>query len=234
MVHMSIMLAFGIWITWTTADAWANGTWAPSTRFFMYTGLFWGVLFVLMAGSFLVLLLRPRITLRAGTLRIPHGAFHTTRIAVSDVTGIGLAFKLVSSVSGRRLGAGWYLTVWRDAGAGELTGISYVPMLWRYRGPAAAYKFLTVSPTAVDGHSSPEFRLDRFDPAAQTDVARLTSTYAGRVARDLYQRVVSMQGPGGPLRVTEQQKHPPPASRWALATLPAVWSPDSVMSRPGD
>jgi hypothetical protein len=131
------------------------------------------------------------------------------------------------------LGVGWYLTVWDGADQGRQTGISYMPMLWRYRGPAAAHKFLTVSPAAVTGHSSLEFRLDRFDPAAQTDVARLASTCAGRIARDLYQRVVSMQGPAGPLRVTEQQKRPRPASRWALATPPAVWSPDGVMSRPG-
>lgn len=232
MVTMSIALVLGIWTTWTSADAWANGTWAPSTRFFMYSGLVFGLLFIVMASSFLQLLLRPRITLRAGTLRIPRGAFHTTRIAVGDVTGIGLAFRLVSSATGRRVGAGWYLTVWHDAGAGEQTGISYVPMVWRYRGPAAAARFLVAGPAESGGHAGREFALDRFDPAAQTDVAKLAATHPGRVARDLYQRVLSLQGPGGLLAATEQQKHVPPSGHWSLATVLAVWSPDGVMTHP--
>ena len=232
MATISIALALGIWITWSSADAWANGTWAPSTRFFMYTGLFWGLLLVTMSGPFLVLFLRPRLTLRAGTLRIPRGVFHTTRIAFGDVTGIGLAFSLVSNAAGARVGVGWYLTVWRGPGAGEQTGISYVPMVWRNRGPAAAAKFLVASPAVPAGDASPEFSLDQFDPAAQTDMARLASTHPARVARDLYQRVLSFQGPGGLLAATEQQKHVHPSGRWALTTVRAVWSPDGVMTRP--
>jgi len=223
MATTSIALALGIWSAWTSADAWANGTWAQSTRFFMYTGLIWGLLFIAFAAPLLVLLLRPRITLRAGTLRIPRGAFHTTRIAVDDVTGIGLAFRR----GGRTLG--WYLTVWHGEGAGELTGISYVPMFLRNRGPAAAAKFLVAGPAVSAG---PGFTLDHFDPAAQTDMTRLASTYPGRVARELDQRVLSLQGPGGVLAATEQQKHVPASGRWALATVLAVWSPDGVMTRP--
>lgn len=231
MVTLSMALALGIWSTWTSADAWANGTWARSTRFFMYTGLAWGLLFIAFSGPFLVLLLRPRITLRAGTLRIPRGAFHTTRIAVGDVTGIGLAFRQVRSAAG--LGVGWYLTVWRGPGAGEQTGISYVPMLLRYRGPAAAQKLLAVSPAVSAGDASRDFTIGKFDPAAQTDMARLASTHPARVARDLYQRVLSLQGPGGLLAAIEQQKHVPASGRWAPATVQAVWSPDGVMTRPG-
>jgi hypothetical protein len=231
MVTMLMALGLGIWSTWTSADAWANGTWAPSTRFFMYTGLIWGLLFVIMGSCFLVLLLRPRVTLRAGTLRIPRGAFHTTRIAAADVTGIGLAFRLVNSISGRLVAAGWYLTIWHGAEAGEQTGISYVPMSWRRRGPAAAFLLSTPAGDAPDARRS--FSLDRFDPAAQTDVARLASTYPGHVARDLYQRVLSLQGAQGLLAATEQQKHVHASGRWALATVLAVWSPDGVMSRPG-
>jgi hypothetical protein len=233
MILMSLGLVFGIWITWSSADAWANGTWAPSTRFFMYTGLVWGLLLIFMTASFLVILLRPRLTLRQATLRIPRGAFHTTRIAARDVTGIGLSFRLVNSASGRRLGAGWYLTVWDGAGTAQQTGISYVPMLWRYRGPAAAKKFLVASLAGTAEDARRDFSLDRFDPAAQTDVARLASTYPDRVARDLYQRLLSLQGPDGLLATTEQQKHVHMSGRWALATVLAVWSPDGVMSRPG-
>ena len=136
-------------------------------------------------------------------------------------------------MTGRRLGVGWYLTVWHSAGAGEQTGISYVPMLWRYRGPAAAAKFLVASPAVPAGDVGREFSLDQFDPAAQTDMARLASTHPARVARDLYQRVLSLQGPGGLLAATEQQKHMHPPDRWALSTVQAVWSPDGVMTRPG-
>jgi hypothetical protein len=196
MVTMFMALGLGIWLTWTSADAWANGTWAPSTRLFMYTGLIWGLLFVIMGACFLVLLLRPRVTLRAGTLRIPRGAFHTTRIAAADVTGIGLAFRRVSSISGGLLAAGWYLTVWHGAAAGEQTGISYVPMSWRRRGPAAAFLLSGPAGDALDTRRN--FSLDRFDPAAQTDAVKLASTYPGRVARDLYQRVLSLQGRAGP------------------------------------
>jgi hypothetical protein len=230
MVTLLMALALGIWSTWTSADAWANGTWAQSTRFFMYTGLAWGLFFIAFSGPFLVLILRPRITFRAGTLRIPRGAFHTTRIAVGDVTGIGLSFRQVRSAAG--LGVGWYLTVWRGPGAGEQTGISYVPMLLRLRGPAAAQKLLAVSTAlSADVHGR-DFTLGRFDPAAQTDVARLASTHPGRVARDLYQRIVALQGPGGLLAATEQQKHMHPSDRRALSTVQAVWSPDGVMTRP--
>lgn len=231
MITILMALGLGIWLTWSSADAWANGTWAPSTRFFMYTGLIWGLLFVIMGACFLVLLLRPRVTLRAGTLRIPRGAFRTTRIAAADVTGIGLAFRLVSSIGGGRLAAGWYLTVWHGAEAGEQTGISYVPMSWRRRGSAAA--FLLSSPAADAADSRRNFSLDQFDPAAQTNVAKLASTYPGRVARDLYHRVLSLQGAQGLLPATEQQKHVHASGRWALATVLAVWSPDGVMSRPG-
>lgn len=231
MVTVLMALGLGVWSTWTSADAWANGTWAPSTRFFMYTGLFWGLLLVIMGGCFLVLFLRPRVTLRAGTLRIPRGAFHTTRIAAAEVTGIGLAFRLVSSVGGRRLAAGWYLTVWHGAEPGEQTGISYVPMSWRRRGPAVAFLLSGAAGDAADAGRN--FSLDRFDPAAQTDVAKLTSTYPGRVARDLYQRVLSLQGAQGLLAATEHQKHVHASGRWALATVRAVWSPDGVMGRPG-
>jgi hypothetical protein len=231
MVTMLMALAFGIWLTWSSADAWANGTWAPSTRFFMYTGLVWGLVFVVMGTMFLVPFLRPRVTLRAGTLRIPRGIFHTTRIAAGGVTGIGLAFRLVRSPRG--LAAGWYLTVWQGAGAGEQTGISYVPMLGRFRGPAAAKKLLAAAPGGDPGAARRGFSLDGFDPAAQTDEARLASTYPGRVARDLYQRVLSLQGPNGLLAATEQQKHGHVSGRWALAKVLAVWSPDGVMSRPG-
>jgi hypothetical protein len=223
MVTLSMALALGIWSTWTSADAWANGTWAQSTRFYMYTGLVWGLLFIAMSGPFLVLLLRPRITLRAGTLRIPRGVFHTTRIAVSDITGIGLAFRLAGRAPG------WHLTVWRGPGAGELTGISYVPMVWRNRGHKAARKFL-VLPAVSAGR---EFSLRQFDPAAETDVARLVATHPGRVARELYQRVLSLQGPGGLLATTQQQMHVPVPGRWAVSTARAVWSPDGVMTRPG-
>ena len=52
MVTLSMALALGSWSTWTSADAGANGTWAQSTRFFMYTGLAWGLFFIAFSGPF--------------------------------------------------------------------------------------------------------------------------------------------------------------------------------------
>lgn len=229
LVPSAIGLALGAWLAWSCADAWVNGTWASATRPFMYGGLVIGVVFSLMAAWSLVLASRPRLTIRAGTLRIPRGAFGITRIAAGDVSGIGLEFKLITDVTGKRLGVGWYLTIWPGAGTGEQTGIAYVPMVWRSRGRAAEQKFL-VTPAATVGRG---FSVEKFDPAAQTDLARLASTYPARVARDLYQVVLSLQGAGGLLAATEQQKHVRPSDRYGFTKVLAVWSPDGVMTRPG-
>ena len=75
--------------------------------------------------------------------------------------------------------------------------------------------------------------VDNFDPATETDPEKLAGTYAGRAARDIYQRVIAHQGLAGPLAVTEQQKHVRIADSLLVGHVVAYWSPDGVIGHAG-
>jgi len=70
-----------------------------------------------------------------------------------------------------------------------------------------------------------------FDPVTQTDPHKVAATYAGRVARHIYYRVLAYQGPSGLLAVRQDQKHVPVPDAYRPAMQSAYWSPDGELGR---
>jgi hypothetical protein len=77
-----------------------------------------------------------------------------------------------------------------------------------------------------------------FDPVTQTDPERIAATYAGRVAREIYDRVLAYQGPSGFLATKQDQKHVPANAGYlvpGVSNAPppgwAYWSPDGEFGR---
>jgi hypothetical protein len=227
-----IKLGFGIWITWSTANDLAAGSWAKSTRPWAVSFIVLGGLLIVLACWLLMMVLRPALVLTADTLLISRGAFHTTCVSVADIAGLGLIFRRCAMIGSQRPPDAWFLAVWQGAQPAVRTAISYLPALTTRRDARALEKYLAI-PSAIPAPGSRRLSLDEFDPASQTDGEKLAATYAGRVAREIYHRVLAQQGPGGPLAVTEQQKHPDATGRWATDRIVAFWSPDGILGRPG-
>lgn len=222
------LLAFGIWMVSLTSVALATGSAVSSARPVMIFGLAAGALSIIMASGLAVIAVRPALVLTPDMLRIIR-AFSTVRIPVQEITGVGLVFKR-STPGSRAHTAGWWVRVWRDE-RGERVPISYQPVLRSSRDPRAREKFLAVTPALASGGVAVGFSLGKFDAATETDLAKLEATYAARVAREIYQRVLAKQGPAGPLAVTQQQKHVYIGSQFAAANILAFWSPDGVIGR---
>jgi hypothetical protein len=226
---MGVKLALGIWVVWISADDLATGSWAPSARPWAPFFLVLGAVLIGVASWMLARSGRPALAIDGDFMRIQRVVNRTQRwiqVAVSEVTGVGLVFRRLG-VSG----SGWYLMVWHGAERGEPVYIRYVPVLRSGRDVRGAEKLLAAAVEAPgDGPLSP-FDLATFDPATQTDSAKLAATYAGRVARDIYQRVLARQGPAGPLASTEQQKHVRVADSLRTANVSAYWSPDGAIGR---
>ena len=79
---------------------------------------------------------------------------------------------------------GWYLTVRRQDGSSERTAISWLPT--RYRHGIGESPKLTLSASG-------------FDPVTGTDRSALEQSQAAHAARDIYTRILALQGAGGAL-----------------------------------
>ena len=165
------------------------------------------------------LTIQPRVTLTADTLRIPR-AFRTATIPIPDIAGVGLVFvRSNPAYAGNRVPSGWRLMVWRSTGQVERSGIWDTPFVYPSTKPGARRRR--------------NFGANNFDPVAGTDPEQLASTHAALVAHDIYTRVLSRQGPFGPLAVKQLQKHLPAPSPWAMLPMVAYWSPDGAMGYAG-
>ena len=213
-------LASGVWFLVEGIRAGASeGSDGPFAIVLGASGIiFWLAMIVPAFWPLLVLtpdaLRRPRLLRRAHT--IPFG----------QVTGIGLVYK---RAPGARTPKGWFLYLWT---AGDIpcdTGIGYEPARWLHPASKVWQKFLAVEPPAAKRRryfNSRRFS-DTFNPVTQTDPDKIAATYAGRAAREIYDRVLAYQGPSGPLAVSQDQKHisVPGAHRGQNA----YWSPDGEL-----
>jgi hypothetical protein len=182
---------------------------------------------------------RPVLVITGGCLRVwqfapirlPYGnglfSRDATQIPLGDVTGVGLVFRRLGTTGDS--GSGWYLMIWHGSERGERVPIRYTPMLRTRHDVRGPRKFLAATPATPRGAVRPPFNLVDFDPAAETDPAKLAATYAGRAARDVLQHVLAQQGPSGLLAVIEEQKHVLVAEDLGTANVEAYWSPDGAI-----
>jgi hypothetical protein len=226
-VLLILKMALGVWLTYVCIEGLVTGSWARSTRGFAYFLLCVGVFLILLGAWFMTLAFRPALVLTQESVRIQRGAFHALDVPVKDIAGVGLVFMRFRSAGGHGPPPGWYLTIWNGQEQAERIGIAYMPAVWRNSGPRAAAKFLAKTTPHLPTSAVPRFSLKNFDPAAETDAAKLGATHAARVANQIYQRVLALQGPAGLLADTEKQKHVPVDEEGALA----FWSPAGTMSR---
>lgn len=233
LVMVAYILAFAVWLVWYTSHDLLAGSVTLSARPFAVFALVVGVLLIVMAFGLAVVVLRPSLLLTPNTLRIVR-AFHTIRLSVNEITGVGLLFEQVAQTGMAKPTPAWRMRVWHRTGdpRGEPVAIAYRPRLRSRHDPHGREKFLAVMPAPSSDGASGEFSIDTFDAATETDPAKMEATYAGRVAREIYQRVLAQQGPTGPLAATEQQKHVVSGGRFADVEVLAFWSPDGVFGRP--
>lgn len=165
-----------------------------------------GVLILTFLAWFLWIMLRPPLILTAHTLRTPQ-VVRTRVVPFEEIAGVGLVFK--RPASGRR-GAmpGWYVTVWPADNPPLDVRIAYRPR---------------IRPV----------RIRAFDPVTGTDAGKLAASHAARVARELHDRVLAVQGPSGFLATRQQQKHVPPGGGLSAMRNVAFWSPDGELGYAG-
>jgi hypothetical protein len=230
---MALMTAAGIAIAWSLTDALVTGSVGPATRGWDYPLPALGALVAIAGAWSMCWFLRPALVLKAGTVRMKRGALQTRRIPIDEVTGVGLVFQR-APYAGRGTGRqppGWVLQLWFSVELPARIGIAYMPGLRSAHDPRGWEKCLAAAPALGQPGVRPPFSSRAFDPAAQTDPARLATTHAGRVARDVYDRVLAAQGPSGLLAATQQQKHV--SGRTVQGTsIAAFWSPDGEIGRP--
>jgi hypothetical protein len=178
----------------------------------------------------------PTLVLTAHTLRRPRAFRRTRIIPLEEVTGIGLVYQ---RAAGSATPQGWFLYLWTTGDIPRDLGIAYAPTSWLFPISKVRQKFLAVEPSAAELRE----RLDRykfsfrFDPVIQTDPDKIAATYAARVAREIYDRVLAYQGPSGLLATRQDQKHVPVHAayfRSSTAISPvktAYWSPDGEIGR---
>jgi len=203
-------LAWGLWLLWSGVT-WDYGKFkSPIFGFSGVLSLVVGVIAVGLGPLMLFAALRTPVILAADTLRVPKG-FRRISLPVNDIAGVGLVFKRNQGGTGG-LPSGWYLMVWRCDGHFQYTGIGYIPAVFRRGNPG--------------GGQSRSVSAVKFNPVADTDSRQLASTYAAQVARDIYDHVMSRQGPSGPLAVQQLQKHVQAGGPWGTSPILAYWSPD--------
>jgi len=171
-----------------------------------------GAILVVVGSVLVVVLLRTAVfplTLADGYLRIPK-VFGRTDVPLSSLAGVGLVYSVPTGAPGN---AGWALTVWdRDRGI----------RLRRWRAASS------LDPDAATRSGRPT--ADWTAPFDDEDLAYLAASGAGRVARQIYDAAVRVQGYNGPLRTRARQRaivYDPDA----MVSTVAWWSPDGAMGR---
>lgn len=180
-----------------------------------------GVVMTPIAGAALLALLRR--TLRPAVLdnialRLP-GGFGTKRVLVGDIAGVGLLYRVPS---GGRFPMGWYTQVWDKNGhlyALDKSVVTSTRAERRTQGPLTRQKGRFV------------WERDWSLPLPHEDAEELASTRPGRAAKEIYDRVLELQGPTGPLALRELQKLTKAPAADYLGSVKAWWSPDGTMGR---
>jgi hypothetical protein len=153
-----------------------------------------------------------RVKLTESTLHIPK-RLGASRMAVSDVAGVGLLFcwQSIGGPFGR-----WDLFVWRSDGCYE-------------RCPSISCFDTAQGPPGL--HMKPRIMSEGYVAGwlARADASRLASSRPGRIATDLYQRVLAVQGTDGPLARCELQKQASWSNRDRDPLTILFWSPDGEM-----
>lgn len=198
---------------------------APASRGGIGTaGIVLGVSVALVGIALAVKVVVPAVVLTAHSLRRPRvlGRGHVTPF--SEITGVGLVFQRKPGLPAPR---GWFLYVWTAGNAPCALGIGYQRARWLRPPGQVRQNFLAAEPGPGEA-GRPLDRREfgyRFNPVTQTDPAKIVATQAGRAAREIYERVLACQGPGGPLALRQDHKHVPvPASDQI-----AYWSPDGEL-----
>ncbi len=165
----------------------------------------------LLLGAVAVAALTPLMMLRPDAIRIWHGV-RFTNIGISDIAGIGMLYAHTAGYGGY-----WRLFIWRDDGSMEGTAFTYL---------------LGRSPRLAPGKGRWNWaRQANYDPVAPSQIPALSASRAATVGRDLCQRVLAAQGPGGQLATRHQEKHQPPIRVAPYTQLIAYWSPDGQTGR---
>jgi hypothetical protein len=225
-----VKLAFGICVAGDAGYYLVASSSAISPWTLIILGL--GIMIIGAATGLLVWSWRPVLVITGDSLRLwparrsAEGKRGPLWIPVSDVTGVGLVFRRLGQTGDS--GSGWYLMIWHGDERGEPVAICYAPVLRSGHDVRGPQKLLAAAPASPPGGIRPPFNLQTFDPAADTDPAKLATTHAGRVAREVYEYVLAKQGSAGLLAITRQQTHVP-AKALGTADVEAYWSPDGVI-----
>jgi hypothetical protein len=226
-VVLGLKFLLGIGGVYTGGDILISGSSPPSARGWGPVLLVLGVVLIGVATWLFALTSRPALVIADGLLRIRHEGRGVTEVPLGAVTGVGLVFRQWGLPRQYGPGSGWHLMIWHGDPRGESCGITYIPMVKRSDDlDQARQKFLAL-PGPASGATPLTF--DNFDPAAETDQARLAATYAGQVTLDVYRHVLAHQGPDGSLATAEQQKHCSLADSPTVGHAIAYWSPDGVV-----
>ena len=162
----------------------------------------------------IALLTRRPLRLNETSLFIPKG-FHSDEIPVGDVAGVGLVFKHTTPPARAPL-TGWYLMIWTKDGTEHVTNIVWLPMTYGKTIGSTTKKSLSAR---------------NFDAVQGTDPAKLSEVPAAIAAKDIYERVLGVQGNQGPLATLAFQRHPR-RNAYAVSPITAYWSPDGAFGYP--
>jgi hypothetical protein len=189
-----------------------------------------GVIFVLFGAAIIAQAILPVLVVTTHTLGHPRLLRRARITPLDQITGVGLIYK---RAAGDPTPEGWFLYVWTTGDAPWNVGIGYSPR-WLHPASEVRQKFLAIDPPpAEQGRSVDPYAFSyHFNPVTQTDPDKLAVTRPGRVAREIYNRVLAYQGPSGYLAVRQDQKHVPIRAYETYTGSPlehAFWSPDGEL-----
>jgi hypothetical protein len=189
-----------------------------------------GALFALWGLAFVARASLPLLVLTTHTLHRPRLFKRAQIIPLDEVTGVGLVYRRVVGVS---TSLAWLLFLWTTGDMPRSLGIAYQPTGWLDPPDEVRKKFLAKEPSATEqGRHVDSFHFRyNFNPVTQTDPDKVAATHAGRVAREIYDRVLAYQGPSGYLAVRADQKHVPASYSPTASTSSIFWSPDGEIGR---
>lgn len=166
-----------------------------------------GVVICAFLAPILFSVFRPALVIAEGALRVPRLFSSSWVLALADVSGLGLMWRL------QPYSPGWRLVVWDAEGKPrELRQFGISPKIRTRPGLA------------------PGVKRDLTVPLADENIDRLAASKPGRVAARLYAAVIAVQGPHGPLATHAREKAIEYDARARLSPR-AWWSPDGSMGR---
>lgn len=197
-----------------------------------------GVPLVLLSAAPLVTFRQRRgtcVVLTIGTLTIPQYGRMPRKmgggqvvIPVEEISGVGLVYRQFgkpnNAVSGPgRRGSGWRPAVWQQAsGSTQPVRTAFSLSHWELG-------LFVVQKVGMKRVSLPAEAKN--DPILSTNMPQLEASIAGQVTRDIFQRVLALQGPDGQLRKIGQQKDPE-LGILSGSQVTGWWSPDGASGPP--